>query len=237
MEYGITGRAVTDGIVDIELFDLRPFGLGSHRVVDDRPYGGGPGMVMMAKPIIECVTEAKKNFGKNPNIVYLSPQGRRLEHIDVCNFAQQKNLILLCGRYEGIDQRALDIIGAQEWSIGDYVLSGGELAAMVLVDAVIRQIPSVLGNELSTEEDSFTNGLLDCIHYTRPQTVSGLPIPEVLTSGNHEEIRLWRLRQSVGRTWLRRPDLLDKIQLNEEQQQALVEFQKEYYAKRGIEHD
>ena len=231
--YGITGRAVDSGVVDIEVFDLREFGHGSHRMVDDRPYGGGAGMVMMAEPIIECVAAAKSGLEGDPKLVYLSPQGRRLQHSDVCRFAQLPAMVLLCGRYRGVDQRALDIIGAEEWSIGDYVLSGGELAAMVMIDAVVRQLPGALGNDQSTIEDSFTNGLLDCIHYTRPQSVSDLPVPDVLKSGDHEQIRLWRLKQSVGRTWLRRPDLLQNVQLSEEQSKALAEFQDEYNNSRN----
>ncbi len=232
-DYGITSRAISEGLLEMQLFDLRKFGHGSHRAVDDRPYGGGPGMVMLAEPIIQCVQEARRGLEQAPAVIYLSPQGRRLEHADVCRFARLPSMVLLCGRYEGVDQRALDIIGAEEWSIGDYVLTGGELAAMVLIDAVVRQLPGSLGNELSTIEDSFTNGLLDCIHYTRPQTVSDLSVPEVLKSGDHEQIRLWRLKQSVGRTWLRRPDLLEKLQLNDEQRNALAEFKAEYKDSRN----
>ncbi len=227
MDCGISRRAFDDGLIDIRLFNLRDYGQGSHRVLDDRPYGGGPGMVMLAEPVIECVNDAKAGLTKVPKVVYLSPQGRRLEHSDVCSFAQLPSLVLLCGRYEGVDQRALDIIGAEEWSIGDYILSGGELAAMVLLDAVIRQLPGALGNEQSRQEDSFTNGLLDCIHYTRPHSVMDLSVPDVLKSGNHEQIRRWRLKQSVGRTWLRRPDLLEKVSLSDEQLELLDEFQNE----------
>lgn len=226
--YGITSRAVEDGTVSIELFNLREYGQGTHRMVDDRPYGGGPGMVMLAKPIINCVNDAKTGLDADVPVVYLSPQGRRLEHADVCDLALLPSMVLLCGRYAGVDQRALDIIGVQEWSIGDYVLTGGELAAMVMIDAIVRQIPGVVGNQQSPAEDSFADGLLDCARYTRPQTLSGIPIPEVLASGDHEQIRLWRLKQAIGQTWLRRPDLLEKMQLNEEQSQALATFKEEY---------
>jgi len=226
-DYGVTGKANRSGVVEINPVDLRSFGIGSHQVLDDRPFGGGPGMVMMAQPVIDCVEKIKDQASQDVQTVYLSPQGKRLEHRHVYDFSKCSELILLCGRYEGIDQRALDIIDAQEWSIGDYVLSGGELAAMVLIDAVVRQVPGVLGNEQSKAEDSFANGLLDCIHYTRPHTVQGMSVPEVLVSGDHNAIRRWRLRQSVGRTWLKRPDLLEKIELDEHARRVLYEFQSE----------
>lgn len=227
-EYGVVGRAVDNELVRIETIDLRAYGKGAHRHLDDRPFGGGPGMVMQAQPVVDCISELKSNAMDDAPVIYLSPQGKRLDHQDICEFADMSELILLCGRYEGIDQRALDIIGAQEWSIGDYVLSGGELAAMVVIDAVVRQIPGVLGNQHSNSQDSFTNGLLDCIHYTRPKNVEGHEVPDILLSGDHEAIRYWRMKQSVGRTWLLRPDLLDSCNLNDEQQQALEEFQTEY---------
>ena len=227
-EYGVVGRAVDNELVRIETIDLRAYGKGAHRHLDDRPFGGGPGMVMQAQPVVDCISELKSNAMDDAPVIYLSPQGKRLDHQDICEFAHMSELILLCGRYEGIDQRALDIIGAQEWSIGDYVLSGGELAAMVVIDAVVRQIPGVLGNQHSNSQDSFTNGLLDCIHYTRPKNVEGHEVPDILLSGDHEAIRYWRMKQSVGRTWLLRPDLLDSCNLNDEQQQALEEFQTEY---------
>lgn len=227
-EYGVVGRAVDNELVSIETIDLRAYGKGAHRHLDDRPFGGGPGMVMQAQPVVDCISELKSNAMDDAPVIYLSPQGKRLDHQDICEFADMSELILLCGRYEGIDQRALDIIGAQEWSIGDYVLSGGELAAMVVIDAVVRQIPGVLGNQHSNSQDSFTNGLLDCIHYTRPKNVEGHEVPDILLSGDHEAIRYWRMKQSVGRTWLLRPDLLDSCNLNDEQQQALEEFQTEY---------
>lgn len=227
-DYGVVGRAVDGDRIRIDTIDLRRYGQGAHRHLDDRPFGGGPGMVMLAQPVIDCISELKRQAADEPPVIYLSPQGRRLAHQDICEFARMPRLILLCGRYEGIDQRALDIIDAEEWSVGDYVLSGGELAAMVLIDAVVRQIPGVLGNQQSNSQDSFTNGLLDCIHYTRPKIVGGQTVPEVLLSGDHEAIRYWRIKQSVGRTWLFRPDLLDSFTLNDEQQRALEEFQEEY---------
>ena len=227
-EYGVTGRAIRNSIIHVDPIDLREYGQGPHRVLDDRPFGGGPGMVMLAEPIVSCISKLRSGDSKNTPVICLSPQGRRLQHEDVCKLAEFPELILLCGRYEGIDQRALDIIQAQEWSIGDYVLSGGELAAMVMIDAVVRQVPGVLGNAESSSEDSFTNGLLDCIHYTRPQVVQGLSVPEVLMSGNHEQIRQWRMKQSIGRTWLRRPDLFETFELDDESTKVLEEFQDEY---------
>ena len=189
-------------------------------------------MVMLAEPVIRSVTKIQESLPTDTPVVYMSPQGRKLTHDDVCRFAKLPQLIVLCGRYEGIDQRALDIIGAQEWSIGDYVLSGGELAAMVLIDTIVRQLPGALGNEESSQYDSFSSGLLDCVHYTRPQTVQGRSVPSVLVSGDHQAIEYWRLKQSLGRTWLRRPDLLETLDLDEEQRQALTEFQKEYAQQR-----
>ena len=231
-KYGVVGRAVENGIVNVTPVDLRDYGLGQHRHLDDRPYGGGPGMVMMAKPIIRCVSELKKTLGDEVPVVYLSPQGQQLTHKHVSEFANQSKLIILCGRYSGVDQRALDIINVQEWSIGDYILSGGELAAMVLIDTVVRHIPGVLGNEESSQVESFSHGLLDCMHYTRPLSVQGRQVPKVLLSGNHEAIDYWRLKQSLGRTWLKRPDLLEDFELSIEQQKALEEFKQEFNNQR-----
>ena len=227
-DFGVVGRAVENNLVSIEPVDLRSFGQGQNKRLDDRPFGGGPGMVMLAEPIVECIGRLRQKMKDDAPVIYLSPQGKRVVHQDISEFSKMSEMILLCGRYEGIDQRALDIIGAEELSIGDYVISGGELAAMVLIDAVVRQIPGVLGNEQSSSQDSFTDGLLDCIHYTRPKSVAGHEIPAVLLSGDHEAIRYWRLKQSIGRTWLLRPDLLEQKYLNKEQQQALTDFQEEY---------
>ncbi len=231
-DFGITRRALESGVLEFEAIDLRPYGHGKHHQLDDRPFGGGPGMVMLAEPIINCVADTRNDWPAATPVLCMSPQGRRLSHDDVCKFAEMPQLIVLSGRYEGIDQRALDIIGAQEWSIGDYVLSGGELAAMVLIDAIVRQLPGALGNEESSENDSFSNGLLDCVHYTRPQTVRSQSVPSVLISGDHEAIDYWRLKQSLGRTWLRRPELLELLDLDECQRQALAEFQNEYAQQR-----
>ncbi len=233
-DFGITKRAVEQGHLDFKAVDLWEYGEGVYRQLDDRPFGGGPGMVMLADPVINCVADRRRDLQDDAPVIYLSPQGRRVEHEDICKFAQWPAMILLCGRYEGIDQRALDIIKVEEWSIGDYVLTGGELAAMVLIDAIVRQIPGVLGNEQSIANDSFSDGMLDCVHYTRPQTVRGRAVPSVLVSGDHEAIRYWRLKQSIGRTWLRRPDLLKQLKLNEEQHQALSDFQTEYKLRTNL---
>lgn len=226
--YGVVGRAVKNNLVEINLIDLKDYGQGGHNQLDDRPFGGGPGMVLMAEPILKCISDLKQKLTTDAPVLYLSPQGKRMQHNDVCQFLEYDELILLCGRYEGVDQRALDIIQAQEWSIGDYVLSGGELPAMVLIDAVVRQVSGVLGNAQSNLTESFSNGLLDCIHYTRPQNVRGHVVPEVLLSGNHKSIEYWRLKQSIGRTWLNRPDLLAALNLDAEQVRALEEFQDEF---------
>ena len=226
-EFGVTGRAIKNGLVTVDVIDLRQFGQGNYRQIDDRPFGGGPGMVMLAEPIIRCVSQLKRKFGDEIPVMYLSPQGRRLEQKQINQFSNLSHFVLLCGRYEGVDQRALDIIRAQEWSIGDYVLSGGELAAMVLIDAVVRQIDGVLGNCESIHKDSFANGLLDCVHYTRPQSIRGRSIPDVLLSGDHVSIEQWRLKQSISRTWERRPDLLEKAELDEQQKLILEEIQNE----------
>ncbi len=233
-DYGIVRRAVEKRLLDFSAVDLWDYGEGDYRQLDDRPFGGGPGMVMLAEPIINCVSDLRQTMQGDVPVICLSPQGRRISHQDICRFANMRQLILLCGRYEGIDQRALDIIDAQEWSIGDYVLTGGELASMVLIDAIVRQIPGALGNQHSKNQESFANGLLECVHFTRPQSVRGHAVPSVLVSGDHQAIRYWRLKQSMGRTWLRRPDLLKKLELNEEQRRALSDFQTEFELQRKI---
>jgi tRNA (guanine37-N1)-methyltransferase len=216
-DYGISGRAVNQGLLEISSFDPRDFTDDPHATVDDRPYGGGPGMVMMIEPLRKAISAAKDWIQGEPLVVYLSPQGKVLQQIAVNQFATQQSLILIAGRYEGIDERLIELEVDQEWSIGDYVLSGGELPAMVFIDALIRQLPGALGHKESASQDSFADGILDCPHYTRPDKYEGLDVPEVLLSGNHEKIRQWRLKQSLLRTKQRRPDLLDKLELNDEQ--------------------
>ncbi len=223
-ENGVTGRAVRDGILSVELINPRDFTHDRHRTVDDRPYGGGPGMLMMVQPLTDAIAAAKQKLGAESKVIYLSPQGRKLDHAGAQELAKNDKLILIAGRYEGIDERVIQRHVDEEWSIGDYVLSGGELPAMVMIDTVARLIPGVLGHQDSASEDSFADGLLDCPHYTRPEVLDGEAVPAVLLSGNHELIRKWRLQQALGRTWLRRPDLLNHLALTDEQQQLLNEY-------------
>jgi len=225
-DYGVSGRAVKKGLVTITAYNPRDYTLDVHRNVDDRPYGGGPGMVMMVQPLRDTIQAAKARL-PGAKVIYLSPQGKRLDQQGVVTIAAYREIILIAGRYEGLDERLIDMYVDEEWSIGDYVLSGGELPAMVLIDAMARTIPGVLGHDDSADEDSFANGLLDCPHYTRPELVDGVAVPQVLLSGDHEQIRRWRLKQALGRTWHRRPDLLEAIELNEEQKMLLTEFKHE----------
>ncbi len=222
-DYGISGRAVKQGLLELSSFNPREFTQDRHETVDDRPYGGGPGMVMMVEPLRKAIAAAREWAGQDALVVYLSPQGRVLNQQAVNSFAKQQSLILIAGRYEGIDERLIQLEVDEEWSIGDYVLSGGELPAMVLVDALIRQLPGALGHQDSADQDSFADGLLDCPHYTRPEDYQGQSVPEVLLSGNHEKIRRWRLQQSLVRTQQRRPELMDSLALNKEQQALLRE--------------
>lgn len=231
-DYGVTGRALSKGLVDIGFFNPRDYTTDRHQSVDGRPYGGGPGMVMTLQPLREAITEARAWIQGPCKVVYLSPQGQLLKHQAVACFAEQRdNLVLIAGRYEGIDERLLSLEVDEEWSIGDYVLSGGELPAMVLMDALLRQLPGVLGHEASAQEDSFVGGLLDCEHYTRPEEYQGMRVPEVLLSGNHEKIRRWRLQRSLLRTRSRRPDLLGALSLTDEQAAVLAEAVAELAAK------
>ncbi len=226
---GVSGRALDRKLWKLGLWNPRDFTTDNYRTVDDRPYGGGPGMVMLAEPIERTLNAVKTAGGGR--VVYLTPQGRKLDHKKVLEFSSEKSLTLLCGRYEGIDERLLEKRVDEEVSIGDFVLSGGELAAMALMDAVVRQLPGALGDDASAVEESFADGLLDCPQYTRPENYSGAKVPEVLMSGHHENIRRWRLKQALGRTWLRRPDLLEARKLSKEESKLLDEF-KEERAKR-----
>ncbi|WP_339672213.1 tRNA (guanosine(37)-N1)-methyltransferase TrmD [Dasania marina] len=223
-ESGISGRAVKQGLVSLQWWNPRDFTEDKHRTVDDRPYGGGPGMVMKVEPLRKALAAAKQAMGDDSKVIYLSPQGRQLNQQGVETLALSKKLIFIAGRYEGIDERLIEAEIDEEWSIGDYVLSGGELAAMVMIDTVVRQLPGALGHELSAKEDSFAEGLLDCPHYTRPEVLAGKPVPEVLLSGDHNKIRRWRLKQALGRTWQRRPELLEQRPLNSEEQDLLASF-------------
>ncbi|AHE48110.1 MULTISPECIES: tRNA (guanosine(37)-N1)-methyltransferase TrmD [Aeromonas] len=226
-EHGVTGRAVKSGLLQIECWNPRDFTHDKHRTVDDRPYGGGPGMLMMVQPLRDAIHAAKQAVGDGAKVIYLSPQGRKLTQAGVTELATNQKLILVAGRYEGIDERVIQTEVDEEWSIGDYVLSGGELPAMTLIDAVSRLVPGVLGDQASAEQDSFTDGLLDHPHYTRPELLDGLAVPEALTSGNHEVIRRWRLKQSLGRTWQRRPELINNLALTDEQESLLAEYVRE----------
>ncbi|HAT2712549.1 TPA: tRNA (guanosine(37)-N1)-methyltransferase TrmD [Aeromonas hydrophila] len=226
-EHGVTGRAVKSGLLQIGCWNPRDFTHDKHRTVDDRPYGGGPGMLMMVQPLRDAIHAAKQAAGYGAKVIYLSPQGRKLTQAGVTELATNQKLILVAGRYEGIDERVIQTEVDEEWSIGDYVLSGGELPAMTLIDAVSRLVPGVLGDQASAEQDSFTDGLLDHPHYTRPELLDGLAVPEALTSGNHEVIRRWRLKQSLGRTWQRRPELINNLALTDEQESLLAEYVRE----------
>ncbi|ASJ97612.1 tRNA (guanosine(37)-N1)-methyltransferase TrmD [Shewanella marisflavi] len=223
-DFGVTGRAVSNGLLELQTWNPRDFTHDKHRTVDDRPYGGGPGMLMMVQPLRDAIHAAKAAAGNKAKVIYLSPQGRKLTQQGVQELAKSERLILVCGRYEGIDERIIQTEVDEEWSIGDYVLSGGELPAMTLIDSVSRLVPGVLGKQASAEQDSFSDGLLDCPHYTRPESLDGIDVPAVLLSGNHEHIRRWRLQQSLGRTLLRRPELFENLALTDEQTKLLAEF-------------
>lgn len=223
-QFGVTGRAVKQGKVMLESWNPRDFTHDRHQTVDHRPYGGGPGMVMSVPPLKGAIQAARAWAGEGSKVIYLSPQGRPLTQAGAQELVENPGLVFLAGRYEGVDERLIEAEVDEEWSIGDYVLSGGELGAMVMIDAITRLIPGVLGHELSAVEDSFTDGLLDCPHYTRPECVDGDSVPDVLMSGNHKRIRQWRLKQQLGRTYERRPDLLERLELDNEQQRLLNEY-------------
>ena len=227
VDLGVTGRGIREGRVQLEVLNPRDFATDRHRTVDNRPYGGGPGMVMAVEPLRSTIRQAKERAGGKALAGLLSPQGRVLDQPAVRELAQRQELILVCGRYEGIDERLIELEIDEEWSLGDYVLSGGELAAAVMIDAITRLLPGVLGDEESAQQDSFTDGLLDCQHYTRPEQVEGLAVPPVLLSGDHGAIERWRRKQSLGRTWLRRPDLLEGLELDTESKALLAEFKAE----------
>ncbi|MFC1589158.1 tRNA (guanosine(37)-N1)-methyltransferase TrmD [Pseudomonadota bacterium] len=231
-EFGILGRAIKRGIVKLSCWNPRDYTQDKHRTVDDRPYGGGPGMLMKVQPLADAINAARKQAGEDAKVIYLSPQGQLLNQQAVISMAadrpEQKELILIAGRYEGIDERLIKRYVDEEWSIGDYVLSGGEMPALIMIDAVARMLPDVLGDAGSAQQDSFMEGLLDCPHYTRPEEIDGQVVPQVLLSGDHRAIHQWRQKQALGRTWLRRPDLLETLQLNDEQKKWLSEFQQEH---------
>jgi tRNA (guanine37-N1)-methyltransferase len=231
-QQGVVGRAVEKQRIALEFWNPRDYATDRHRSVDDRPYGGGPGMLMKVDTLRAAIFAARKRAkqatGHVPTVIYLSPQGRKLDQQGVQALALAGPLVVVAGRYEGIDERVVESDIDEEWSIGDYVLSGGELPAMVLIDAAARLIPGVLGHQDSAVEDSFNDGLLDCPHYTRPEIVDGRQVPDVLLSGNHAAIKRWRLKQSLGRTWQRRPDLLEGRPLDAERRKLLNEFIEEH---------
>ena len=230
-ESGVTSRARERKLYELVLWNPRDFALNSYRTVDDRPYGGGPGMVMMAEPLEKAVEAARarqRSTGvKKPRVLHLTPQGRVLSQAMVMDLTHETGLVMIAGRYEGVDERLVNRVVDDEISIGDYVISGGELAAMVVIDAVVRQLPGALGDAESASQDSFVNGLLDHPHYTRPEVYEGAAVPAVLLSGDHARIARWRLKEALGRTWQRRPDLLAKRNLSAAESALLEEFKKE----------
>jgi len=226
-DYGITGRAIRNAILELVTWNPRDYTRDRHRTVDDRPYGGGPGMVMMVEPLRDAIREARA-AARNSRVIYLSPQGRKLDQAGLEELATRPGLILVCGRYEGVDERLLRAEVDEEWSIGDYVLSGGELPAMVMIDGITRLLPGALGHAQSAAQDSFASGLLDYPQFTRPEEFEGEAVPEVLLSGDHQAIARWRQKQALGRTWLRRPELLAQMPLTTEQQELLAEFIREH---------
>ena len=227
-QYGVTSRAVKQKKLILDYWNPRDFTQDRHETVDDRPYGGGPGMVMKVEPLRQAIYTAKQKLGDETKVICLSPQGRRLDQQGLLELVARDAMILVAGRYEGIDERLIEKEIDEEWSIGDYVLSGGELAAMVMVDGMARLLPGVLGDEESAKQDSFMAGLLDHPHYTRPENLAEQAVPSVLLGGDHKAIRKWRLKQSIGRTWLRRPDLLTVMTLDDEQRVLLEQFIAEY---------
>jgi tRNA (guanine37-N1)-methyltransferase len=231
--FGVTGRARQRGLWDLGVWNPRDYTTDNHRTVDDRPFGGGPGMVMLGEPLAQAIAAAKAAQAAAgvtaPSVIHLSPSGAPLTHARVMALAQAKaaGYVLLAGRYEGIDERLLEREADEEIAIGDFVVSGGELPALMLIDAIARQLPGALNDELSAQQDSFAEGLLDCPHYTRPEVLDGVAVPAVLMSGHHADIRRWRLKQSLGRTWERRPDLLSNRTLTKDEAALLAEFQRE----------
>ena len=234
---GVTGRGESRGIYDLVCWNPREFTDDLRRTVDDRPYGGGAGMILTPSPLVKAIHTAKcrqlSTGAESSTTIYLSPQGKTLTQRGVKQLSENESVILVAGRYEGIDERVIEAEIDEEWSVGDYILSGGELPAMILMDAVARLVPGVLGHAQSAEQDSFSDGLLDCPHYTRPENLNGQSVPSVLLSGDHQKIKQWREKQSLGRTWQRRPELLNDLALTEEQQRLLDEYQQELLQQNG----
>lgn len=236
-DHGISGRAVKTGLVSLNYFNPRDYTSDRHRTVDDKPFGGGPGMLMKTEPLSKAIVAARDSSVASGDdaghTVYLSPQGRRLDQTAIGEIAMRPGLVLVCGRYQGVDARVLETEVDAEWSLGDFILSGGELAAMALIDALIRLQPGALGDEDSARQDSFSEGLLHCPQYTRPRSYVGHEVPPILLSGDHNAIARWQRQQSLGITWLKRPDLLAAVALSKEDQELLTQFQQDYRASRG----
>ena len=224
---GVVSRGIARGVLDVGIHNLRDYATDRHRSVDDVPYGGGPGMVMKAEPLVKATADVRARRGTPDAVFVLSPQGRRFTQEVATELSRMSHILFLCGRYEGMDERVLALVGAQELSLGDFVVSGGELPALVMIDAVSRLVPGVVGDEQSVEQDSFSRGLLDHPHYTRPAEFAGLPVPDVLLSGHHAEVARWRKRAALARTLERRPDLIDEASLNEEERTLLDEIREE----------
>lgn len=231
--FGVTGRAAERGVLRVGAWNPRDYATDARGTVDDRPFGGGPGMVMQVEPLRAAIRAARQTAGRDAPVIFLSPQGRRFDQQEAQRLAGLPAMVLVAGRYEGVDERLIESEVDAELSIGDYVLSGGELPALVVIDALARLLPGALGDEDSALQDSFMHGLLDYPHYTRPETVDGRRVPAVLLSGDHAAIRRWRMQQALGRTWLRRPELLEKLELSKEQRALLDEF----IRARGEQHD
>ena len=229
LQHGVTGRAIEQGLAKVEYWNPRDWASRPYRQIDDKPYGGGPGMVMMYEPLHEAILHAHRQMPVSCKTIYLSPQGKVIRQHDLNHVAEHKqSLLFIAGRYEGIDERIISHHVDEEWSLGDFVLSGGEFAAMVFIDAIVRLLPGSLGHPASAQQDSFMNGLLDCPHYTRPAMINGTSVPDVLLSGNHRDIERWRRKQSLGGTWLKRPELLDNVTLSDLDKQLLIEFRNEH---------
>ena len=226
-DYGVSGRAVESNLLSVRLWNPRDYTEDNHRTVDDRPFGGGPGMVMKVEPLRKAIRDARNAAPANSKTVYLSPQGKKVDQALLREAVAAPGWILVAGRYEGVDERLIESEIDEEWSIGDYVLSGGELAAMVIIDGLARLLPGALGHADSADQDSFVNGLLDYPHYTRPEQIDGQSVPAVLLSGDHQAIARWRMKQAMGRTWQRRTDLLESMQLDDLQKELLEEYRRE----------
>lgn len=233
LEAGIVGRALESNLIQLQTWNPRDYSDNNHRQVDDRPYGGGPGMVLQAPPLASAIDAAKHSLGAQTKVIYLSPRGRTFNHAAASHFSKQASLVFVSGRYEGIDERVVKTHIDEEWSLGDFVLSGGELAVMVMIDAITRLIPGALGDAESAACDSFATGILDHPHYTRPEEFAGIKVPDVLTSGDHARIQRWRMKQALGQTYVKRPDLLEQISLSATERTLLQEYIEETRENRG----